>query len=115
MYTHSLSVHRVACKETHDQKREVGLWERQSPTQPADHHCYRSMQPDVHAVVAPRLQPVESVVGAETEYRERSIRLVTGVRAHGPAPEIVGEYARLRTNVGVVANGEYIVVDKAAA
>ena len=110
-------MHRVACKQTHDQKRQVGLGEYQSPAQPADHHRHYGVEPHVRCVVPARLQPVESVIGAEAEDRERSIRLVAHVGAHGLAPEVVGEGAGegcSGTHVGVVTNGEYVIVHEAA-
>ena len=89
--TYSLGVNWVACKEAHDEKRQVGLGEHHSTAEPAHDHRHRCVQRDVHGVVAPRIQPVERVVCAESEDRERSVRLVAYVGAHGPAPEVVGE------------------------
>ena len=105
----------VTCKKTHDKEGEIWLGEGQQSTQPP-HHCSRhSVQTNVHQVVPEWLQPVQGVVGSKAEDGERSVRLVAQFTAHRLAPEVVGKdggEGRFRAHVGVVANGEDVVVNQ---
>ena len=71
------------------------------------------MEPHVHHVISTRLQPVQRVVQTKRQYGERPVRLVTQLTVHRLAPEIVAEdllKGCVRTQVLVIANGEYIIV-----